>query len=359
MPAPPPRTNIPTSVKGKGKAKADPDEIPALETPARKGKGRASFASLASNDGIDSTPIVETLPPQPGKKGKGRRATIGVVEVEPEEEVETVTETPGVQAKGKKRGRPSLPNPSTKKLRTKMDEVETPSSPAVDTPVEETPREAASPPPVAEALPSLAHVPFPPPPIRPRERVYGPKTMWYTDPTQIPPTETKFNGDISTMMNSYIHIEDTGPSPDLASLELRAARDAYFRNRVNYLQHQGRLLRLLDEAEADALATNPTSNKSKVPTMPARKTDHQDSLMAHMTQVRNAILGEAKMKPVVCKKVARMIMAYWEYIEGKAERDKLAEEREMKRKAKDLVRAVRKRWALAVKVRIKVWDEGS
>lgn len=360
----------PSSLKGKGKAKAEVEDVSVVEAVRPKGKGRASrghadeaSASPASRrkSSVHSPNVEMPPPPVPHKKGKGRRATIGVIDIELEETDET-TDDPGGQVKGKvkKRGRPSLPNPPTKKLRHHhTDEIDTPSSPAIETPVDkENPAEPSSSAPlVAATLPSLAHLSFPPPPIRPRERVYGPKTMWYTDPTQLPPTTLKYNGDLPTMLESYIHIDDTGQTPDIPALELRAASDAYFRNRTNYLQHQGRLLRLLDEAEAEHNASLPASSKNKIPTLPGRKTDHQDSMMSHMVQVRNAIMGEAKMKPVVCKKVARMIMAYWEYVEGKVERDRLAEEREMKRKAKDLVRAVRKRWALAVKVRHSMWSD--
>lgn len=83
---------------------------------------------------------------------------------------------------------------------------------------------------------------------------------------------------------------------------------------------------------------------------PTRQTDFQDSLMAHMVQVRNAMLNEAKAKPVVCKRVARMIQMYWDHIQNKDERERLAEEREIKRRSKEVVKALRKRWGLAVKV---------
>jgi len=70
-----------------------------------------------------------------------------------------------------------------------------------------------------------------------------------------------------------------------------------------------------------------------------------------MVQVRNAMVGEAKIKPVVCKKIARMIQVYWEHIATKDERARIAEERERKRKAKEVVKALKKRWGLAIKVR--------
>jgi helicase SWR1 len=69
-----------------------------------------------------------------------------------------------------------------------------------------------------------------------------------------------------------------------------------------------------------------------------------------MVQVRNAMMNEAKAKPLVCKKVARMITSYWEHIEGREERERAAEDREMKRRQKELVKALKKRWGLAVKV---------
>lgn len=69
-----------------------------------------------------------------------------------------------------------------------------------------------------------------------------------------------------------------------------------------------------------------------------------------MVQVRNAIVSEAKLKPIVCKKIARMIQQHWEFIEGKEDRERAAEEKERKRKAKEVVKSLRKRWGLATKV---------
>lgn len=45
-----------------------------------------------------------------------------------------------------------------------------------------------------------------------------------------------------------------------------------------------------------------------------------------------------------------MVQAYWENIEGKEERERLAEEKERKRMGKEIIKSLRKRWALAVKV---------
>jgi helicase SWR1 len=73
--------------------------------------------------------------------------------------------------------------------------------------------------------------------------------------------------------------------------------------------------------------------------------------MSHMVQVRNAMMAEAKSKPAQCRKIARMITAHWEREEGKEEREQQALEREQKKKARDIVRALKKKWGLAVKVR--------
>ena len=157
------------------------------------------------------------------------------------------------------------------------------------------------------------------------------------------PPEPKLSGDIASYLSSYMHLEDTGPQPEPRALEARAAREAYLRNRVAYLRSIGRMSRLDDEEAF-------SSSKSK-PAGSNRSQDHQDFMMAHMTSVRNAMMNEAKSKPVVCKRLARMVMNYWEMEEGREERERLAEEREQKRKVKDLARAIRKKWSLAVKVR--------
>jgi helicase SWR1 len=344
-PPPQPESPVVTSVKGKGKARQS-DIEPKVELEEivveSKRRGRPSKQS-----------ILDEMPPPPvpvkGKgKGKGRRATIGMVEdIETAEVVadEEAAPDPG-GAKGKKRGRPSLPNLPIKKGRNAsiVDDGEIASpSPALETPTEEpTPASAPVPTP---ALPSLAHLPFPAPPLRPKSR---PRTrrVYYTDPIQYPSTDIRYQGDINAILESYIHIEDTGPPADIKALELRAAREAYFRNRVNYLQHQGRLLRLLD----DEATTSSAKISSKPPVLPPRKTDFQDSLMSHMVQVRNAMLNEAKSKPIVCRKVAKMIQGYWDHIHGKDDRERAAEEKRRKLQMKELTKSLRRRWALAVKV---------
>jgi helicase SWR1 len=111
-------------------------------------------------------------------------------------------------------------------------------------------------------------------------------------------------------------------------------------------------MRLLDQDD-EPVPDNKrnTRHERKIPTgPPPRQTDFQDSLMAHMVQVRNAMMAEAKIKPVVCKKIARMVQVYWEHIHTKDERARVAEERERKRKAKEVVKALKKRWGLAIKV---------
>lgn len=330
-------------------AMAEPSSL--INGPARsKGKGKGRQSDIAPEAGTSAVSPGSMLPPPvPVKSKKGRRATIGL-QVTHGVTSEEDPEPDG--AKVKKRGRPSLPNLPAKRLRNPVsEEAETASpSPSVDL-VETSAIDDPTPPP-APVLPSMAHLPFPDPPSRDHQRPRGPRRVYYTEPTQVPTGTARYDGQIEPLLDSYIYLEDTGPSPDLQSLEFRAAREAYFRNRVNYLQQQGRLLRLLDEAELEE--SSPAGSTAKVGTkavsLPARLTDHQDSLMSHMVQVRNAMLNEAKIKPVVCKRLARMIQAYWDHIEGKEERERLAEERERKRQMKDLMKALRKKWALAVKV---------
>ncbi|WVR06838.1 hypothetical protein IAU60_003874 [Kwoniella sp. DSM 27419] len=349
------------SGKGKGKAVESDDQAgaagKALAAPesndAPTSKGQPSRSHKPQTDASEMPP-----PPLPNKKGKNaRRATIATIESEdvddPSAEAqEDVVEDPG--GKGKKRGRASLPNlASAKKLKGGKTVIESEDAasvssrqPSVDLAVEPTP------PPAPATLPSLAHLPFPRPPARPKERLYGAKKIWYTEPSQRPAAEPKHGGRIEPIIESYTHLEDSGPLLDPKALEARALREGYIRARVMYLQAHGRLQQLLDEATEDTpTASRSTSTtKSIKAQVVQRKTDHQDSLMAHMTQVRNAMLNEARMKPVVCKRVARMVQVYWERIEGREERERLAEEKERKRVGKEMIKGMRKRWALAVKI---------
>ncbi|KAK8864632.1 hypothetical protein IAR55_001882 [Kwoniella newhampshirensis] len=351
-----------TNLSAKGKERLiEPIENGTPTTTKGKGKnrgllGETESTALRTKSSYTQGPSTKTMPPPPlpTKKGKGsRRATMDPYSIAAEEEA--VEEPVDSGVKGVKRGRMSLPNLSTvKKVRTGKEHVVGEGEnalPAVVTPLEEEPESKLTPTPAPEPLPSLAHLSFPPPPPRPRQRIPGSRRVWYTEPGQRPSSSPKHNGDVAPILSSYVHIDDTGNQPDLKTLEIRAARDGYLRARVMYLQQHGRLLRLIDEAEDPLLTKSIAANSHRAqPKLPPRKTDHQDSLMAHMVQVRNAMLNEAKLKPIVCKRIARMIQVYWERLEGKEERERLAEEKEKKRMGRELVKAIRKRWALAVKI---------
>lgn len=338
---------LPAKTKGKGKAVAEQSLIasPVEDALHAKGKRKASDVSA------DMLP-----PPIPDKRSKGSRRTTmiaSVPELDPNEEAGLDLQASGGD-KAKRRGRISLPDfSSSKKIRTvkKADPVSRESaSPLIGTPASER-LPSPSPIPTRTYLPTLAHLPFPPAPHRTKKRIVGPRTIRYTDPSQRPPAP-KYGGDIASIMESYVNINDTGPPPEIKTLEARAKKEGYLLARVMYLKSHGRLQRLVDEENgSNLLPTTTTSNShAKIIRIPPRKTDFHDSLMAHMVQVRNAMLNVAKAKPVTCKRVAKMVQAYWENIEGKEERERLAEEKERKRMTKEIVKSLRKRWALAVKV---------
>lgn len=354
-------TLVQSTPRGKGKVKAGPEPEPESATPASgvptRGRGRRSAAS-ATVELESEAESTRTLSPAPkaAARPKGRKGRRATMPAEPETElssVETEEEKP-VPAKGKKRGRQSMPNLPAKKVRAlRKSEPSATASTRSSSPAQ-TPAKSPTPEPEPEpvALPSLAHLPFPPPPERPKWRRSGPSRIIYTDPNQRPLTKPQYEGNIGKILESYIHIEDTGPPATLQFLEQAAARGGWLRNRVNWLQHQGRLLRLLDEEdEGPETKGRDRSHQKKAPVgPPPRATDFQDSLMSHMVQVRNAMIYEAKMKPQVCKRIARGIQLYWEHIQNKGERERLAQEKERKRKAKEMVKGLRKRWGLAVKV---------
>jgi helicase SWR1 len=357
MPSSPAAPATPSGdIKGKGKAKAEVvDEVAKGKgsmLPPRVPSGKANKSRRQTLDPsalaqIEAEPSKEASQPKsmkkrgraslptpiqaPAKRGPGRpkKSDITLADDVADEVIE-----PGQPQK--KRGRPprqSLPS---------VEDVATPEVAESSVP----PETARTPTPVPIELPSLAHLPFDPPPIRRWPRKIGSRKVVFTDPPQEIIADPKFDGNLAAYLDSYIHLEDSGPVPDLKSLETRAEREGFLYNRTNYLMNQGRLSRLLDEDPSV-----PASAKEvKQPHLVVRQQDHQEAMMSHMTQVRNAMISEARAKPVVCRKVARMITAYWEHIEGREEREKLKAEKEMKRKAKELVKALRKRWALAVKV---------
>lgn len=335
--------------KGKGRIKEERASAPFSLEPRGK-KGRASAIRL-EDDGelLESEAASASLASTPIKRGPGRPPKVRIVEMESS----TTSNQPGSPAppiQQIKRG-PGRP-PKMRPVLVPEDEPEMVTDDAPN-PTELENVAASPPPPAPSPMPSLAHIPFPPPPVRARQRRTGPNRIWYTEPQQLPHPAPPHHGDLSSLLTSYILLEDTGPPPDLKSLEIKAAREGFIRNRVNYLQSQGRLLRLLEEEADDTSGGISTATKFSYKQQPlplSRKQDHQDHLMAHMRQVRNAMLEEAKNRPVFCKRIARMITAYWEHLQGKDARDQLEVERELKRRSREIVRALKKRWGLAVKV---------
>ncbi|BEI90755.1 uncharacterized protein CcaverHIS019_0308250 [Cutaneotrichosporon cavernicola] len=326
--------------KGKGRT-VEVEETPSKLNTLRRGKAAESEPGLEPHQPAPKRgrrSAAAEMPPPPVPKGKKtRRATIAEPEMleEPEEE----------EPRGKKRprGRQSLPVPS-KKARAFEEASASPGS----SPAPTAPARSPSPTPVP-ALPSLAHLSFPPPPRRPTWKRSGPSRIVYTDPGQHPPPAT-FGGDIATYLNSYVQVDD-GAITDTAVLEASAQREGYLRNRVNWLQHQGRLLRLLDGDDEPQKKERDRSHRRQAPTgPPPRQTDFQDSLVAHMVQVRGAMMAEAKAKPMYCRRIARMVAAHWEHLANKDERERVAAERELKRKGREVVKTLRKRWALATKI---------
>ena len=324
-------------VKGKGRARALEDDLPVEQVSSGLRIHLSKKTRLRTSDEND-------MPPPPLPKGVNGRLTRRAT-MEPATPVavsEPLLEK--IEASGRRRGRislPSLPIAKASKLPGNVDYDKLSSSQAAATSPEQP-----DPAPVVLRLPSLAYAPFPPPPARPRHRVHGPSRVWYTDPLQLPPNDTQYVGDIARVMTLQTQMDDTGPLPDPRVLQLQAARDAYTRNRVNYLQQQGRLLRLLEDHVDEA---KPTGHRKRV-TLPPRQTDHQDSMMSHMVQVRNAIINEAKLKPQTSRRISKMVQNYWDHIEGKEDRERAAEEKVRRLKARDLARALKKRWGLAVKV---------
>ncbi|GMK53622.1 hypothetical protein CspeluHIS016_0102080 [Cutaneotrichosporon spelunceum] len=326
--------------KGKGRA-AEVEETPSKRDTPRRGKAAESEPGpepdLPASKRARRSAAAEMPPPPVPKGKKTRRATIAESEVleEPEEEER--------RSKKRPRGRQSLPVRS-KKARAFEEASASPASSPAPTPPARSPS-----PTLAPALPSLAHLPFPPPPRRPTWKRSGPSRVVYTDPGQHPPPAL-FGGDLSAYLNSYVQIDD-GAAADIATLEATAQREGYLRNRVNWLQHQGRLMRLLDEDDEPQKKERDRSHRRQAPTgPPPRKTDFHDSLMSHVVQVRGAMMSEAKAKPVYCRRIARMVAAHWEHLANKDERERVAAERDLKRKGREVVKTLRKRWALATKI---------
>lgn len=167
----------------------------------------------------------------------------------------------------------------------------------------------------------------------------------YTHPEQLPPAITPFGHSITGLVSSYRQLDDK--EVDEATLRKEAQAAAGVLLRVRHYQRLGRMLEVdspdYDVAAAAIASLRPPAEHKRAP-------DHQAHLLAHVAQVRNAMLNEYKGHLALARKLSRAVQAHFEHRQGAAQREAKEEERRKRTTMRELTRAVKAQWKLAVNV---------
>jgi len=191
----------------------------------------------------------------------------------------------------------------------------------------------------------------------------SPAAFRLTCPEQAIEPGARFGGSFQTYLKSYIMLDEK--DIDENSLRRQVNTNAQTRERIRLFRRHGRMLGQLEE-EADSgdegIDGQPSmgqrSDRNKKMTVsamkaaiePKRVPDYGDHLIAHAAQVRNAMLAEWKNHNAIARKIARAVQIYWERINNKDDRLEKEEERKRKLLMRELVKAIKAKWQLAVNV---------
>jgi HSA domain len=172
----------------------------------------------------------------------------------------------------------------------------------------------------------------PAPKIRLKFRV--PKAL-ITHPHHIAPP--KQYGSLSDYLNSYIQLDDyEDTTPEKA--EQRAQHEASLRNRILAAKRKGWL-----QEHVSSVIPKPQSE----PTIPHTR---HDFMLKHVINFSGLMAHERKSNVSRAKKISQMILQHFKKLEGTDEKEIKAEEKRIRRLAKQTAQEVRKKWKLADKV---------
>jgi helicase SWR1 len=197
----------------------------------------------------------------------------------------------------------------------------------------------------------------------PSPLIVSPAVFRLTCPEQAVEPGARFGGSVQTYLSSYIMLDEK--DIDENSLRRQVNLSAQTRERIRLFRKHGRMLGQLEE-EADSedegidgqASTGQRSDRNKKMSIsamkaaiePKRVPDYGDHLIAHAAQVRNAMLAEWKNHNAIARKIARAVQIYWERVNNKDDRLEKEEERKRKLLMRELVKAIRAKWQLAVNV---------
>jgi helicase SWR1 len=183
-----------------------------------------------------------------------------------------------------------------------------------------------------------------------------------TCPEQNVEPDLRFGESMEQYLRSYTMLEEN--DVDENALRHQINSTAKTRERIRLFRKHGRMLGQLEEnsdseeegeGEKEAARTDRTSKKMTISAMkafpePKRLPDHNEHLLGHVTQVRNAMLVDWKVRTANSRKIARAIQIYWERELNKDDITEKMEERRRKQVMRELVKAIKAKWQLAVNV---------
>lgn len=173
----------------------------------------------------------------------------------------------------------------------------------------------------------------------PRIRLkYRPPQPLITHPLHIP-LQKNFSS-LSEYLDSFILLEDH-EDITLEKAETKAQQEAAIRDRITHARARGWL-------DDDSLHPS-APRKQPEPQYP--QTRH-DILLKHVLNFASLMAQERRSNISRAKKIAQMITQHFKKLEGTDEKELKAEEKRIRRLAKQTAQEVRKKWRLAEKVNI-------
>jgi hypothetical protein len=152
--------------------------------------------------------------------------------------------------------------------------------------------------------------------------------------------ESEFGGSIEDYLASYLSIQDvTGLDERPRELINRIINEAKTFDRIETFKNEGRLNSL-----------NPDKRYREKERLRSKDGDHQDHLLEHATDFSKRLSDERRHHIANCKRISRMILTYFEDLEGREERQKEEEKKRMRGVAKWIAKEVLKKWSLAADV---------
>jgi len=142
---------------------------------------------------------------------------------------------------------------------------------------------------------------------------------------------------LSDYLNSYIQLDDNEDTT-LEKAESRARHEASIRDRITLARNRGWL--------TDDSTPSPPKRQSEPHTAQGR----HDIMLKHVLNFAGLMAQERKGNMSRAKRIAQMIQAHFKRLEGTDEKEIKAEEKRIRRLAKQTAQEVRKKWKLAEKV---------